>query len=70
MDKVAEVSKKRFRIRDSYGVEIEPGQDDGVILAITVAASSSPKQRPDIEAGWRLSLNPEGSAFYSLAASR
>ena len=35
-NKVAEVSKKGFRIRDSYGVEIEPGQDDGVILAITV----------------------------------
>ncbi|MFO7680860.1 MAG: LURP-one-related family protein, partial [Chloroflexota bacterium] len=27
-DKVAEISKKWFRIRDSYGVEIEPGQDD------------------------------------------
>jgi uncharacterized protein YxjI len=35
-DKVAEVSKKWFRIRDSYGVEIEPSQDDGVILAVTV----------------------------------
>jgi uncharacterized protein YxjI len=35
-DKVAEVSKKWFRIRDSYGVEIEPGQDDVVILALTV----------------------------------
>ena len=35
-DKVAEVSKKWFRIRDSYGVEIEPGQDDIVILAVTV----------------------------------
>ncbi|HEY5868379.1 MAG TPA: LURP-one-related family protein [Candidatus Tectomicrobia bacterium] len=35
-DKVAEVSKKWFRLRDSYGVEIEPGQDDIVILAITV----------------------------------
>ena len=34
--KVAEVSKKWFRIRDSYGVEIEPGQDDIVILAVTV----------------------------------
>ena len=34
--KVAEVSKKWFRIRDSYGVEIEPGQDDIVILALTV----------------------------------
>ena len=35
-DRVAEVSKKWFRIRDSYGVEIEPGQDDAVILAVTV----------------------------------
>jgi uncharacterized protein YxjI len=35
-DKIAEVSKKWFRIRDTYGVEIEPGQDDIVILAVTV----------------------------------
>jgi len=35
-DKVAEISKKWFRIRDSYGVEIDPGQDDIVILAVTV----------------------------------
>ncbi len=27
-DKVAEVSKKWFRLRDSYGVAIDPGQDD------------------------------------------
>jgi uncharacterized protein YxjI len=35
-DKVAEVSKKWFRVRDTYGVEIEPGQDDILILAATV----------------------------------
>ena len=35
-DTVATVSKKWFRVRDTYGVEIEPGQDDGLILAITV----------------------------------
>jgi uncharacterized protein YxjI len=35
-DKVAEVSKKWFRLRDTYGVEIEPDQDDIVILAVTV----------------------------------
>ena len=34
-DKVAEVSKKWFRVRDTYGVEIEPGQDDVLILAVT-----------------------------------
>jgi uncharacterized protein YxjI len=35
-DKVAENSRKWFRISDSYGVEIEPDQDDIVILAVTV----------------------------------
>jgi uncharacterized protein YxjI len=35
-NKVAEISKKWFRVRDSYGVEIEPGQDDILILAVTV----------------------------------
>ena len=35
-DKVAEISKKWFRVRDSYGVEIEPGQNDIIILAVAV----------------------------------
>jgi uncharacterized protein YxjI len=35
-DKIAEVSKKWFRLRDTYGVEIEPGQEDVLILAVTV----------------------------------
>jgi uncharacterized protein YxjI len=35
-DKVAEVSKRWFRIRDTYGIEIAPGQDDALILAATV----------------------------------
>ena len=35
-DKVAEVSKKWFRLRDTYGVEIDAGQDDALILAVTV----------------------------------
>jgi uncharacterized protein YxjI len=34
---VAEVSKKWFRIRDTYGVTIKPGQNDILILAVTVA---------------------------------
>jgi uncharacterized protein YxjI len=33
---VATVSKKWFRIRDSYGVEIRPGQNDLLVLATTV----------------------------------
>ena len=35
--KVAEVSKRWFRVRDTYGVEIAPGQDDVLVLAVTAA---------------------------------
>ena len=35
--KVAEVSKKWFTITDTYGVEIEEGQNDILILAIAIA---------------------------------
>jgi uncharacterized protein YxjI len=35
-DTVASVSKKWFRVRETYGVEIKPGQDDALILAVTV----------------------------------
>jgi uncharacterized protein YxjI len=34
--RVAEVSKRWFRVRDTYGIEIEPGQPDALILAVTV----------------------------------
>ncbi|MCC7165906.1 MAG: LURP-one-related family protein [Anaerolineae bacterium] len=33
---IAEISKKWFHIRDSYGIEIQPGQDDALILAVAV----------------------------------
>jgi uncharacterized protein YxjI len=36
-DQIAEISKKWFRLRDSYGVQIDPGQNDILILAVTVA---------------------------------
>ena len=39
-DEVASVSKKWFRVRESYGVEIEPGQDEALILAITVCVDA------------------------------
>lgn len=35
--KIAEVSKKWFSVRDTYGVEIIPGQNDIMLLAATVA---------------------------------
>ncbi len=34
---IARVSKKLFRVRDTYGVEIQPGQNDVLILAVAVA---------------------------------
>jgi uncharacterized protein YxjI len=33
---VANISKRWFRVRDSYGVAVAPGQDDALVLAITV----------------------------------
>ena len=39
-DEIASVSKKWFRVRDTYGVEIKPGQDDALILAITVCVDA------------------------------
>ena len=36
-EKVAEISKKWFRLTDTYGVEIAPGQNDILILAVAVA---------------------------------
>ncbi|HTY73462.1 MAG TPA: LURP-one-related family protein [Actinomycetes bacterium] len=35
-DTVATVSKKWFRARDTYGVEVAPGEDDALVLAVTV----------------------------------
>ena len=35
-DEVAEVSRRWFRVRDTYGIEIKPGQDDALLLAVVV----------------------------------
>lgn len=35
--KVAEVSMKWFRVRDTYGIEVAPGQDVGLVLAVAAA---------------------------------
>jgi len=35
-DTIATVSKRWCRVRDTYGVEVGPGEDDALVLAITV----------------------------------
>lgn len=35
-ERVAEVSKRWFRIRDTYGIEIAPSQEEALLLAVTV----------------------------------
>ena len=35
-ERVAEVSKRWFRIRDTYGIEIARGQEEALLLAVTV----------------------------------
>ncbi len=34
--KVAEVGKRWFRVRDTYGIEVAPGQDDALVIAVAV----------------------------------
>jgi len=34
--KVAEISKRWFRIRDTYGIDVAPGEDDALILAAAI----------------------------------
>ena len=36
-NEVANVSKKWFRVRDTYGVEVGPNEDVALVLAATVA---------------------------------
>lgn len=36
-DTIATVSKKWFSLRDTYGIDVAPGEDDALILAIAVA---------------------------------
>src|SRR6478735_8466251 len=38
--KIAEVSKKWFRVRDTYGVEVDPGRDVALVLAVTIAVDT------------------------------
>jgi uncharacterized protein YxjI len=35
-DKVAEISKRWFRVRETYGIEIVPGENDALIVAAVV----------------------------------
>jgi uncharacterized protein YxjI len=37
---IGDVSKAWFRVRDTYGVEVASGQDDVLLLAVTVAVDS------------------------------
>lgn len=38
--KVAEISKRWFRVRDTYGVQVAPGADIPLLLAVTVAVDA------------------------------
>jgi uncharacterized protein YxjI len=44
-DQIAHVSKRWFRVRDTYGIEIAPGQDDALILATTVCIDEMSRGR-------------------------
>jgi uncharacterized protein YxjI len=44
-DKIAEISKKWFHLTDTYGVEIDPGQNDILILAVAIAIDTMAHER-------------------------
>src|SRR5215204_3803950 len=39
-DKIAEISKKWFRVRDTYGIEVDDDRDTVLLLAVAVAVES------------------------------
>jgi uncharacterized protein YxjI len=43
--KIAEVSKRWFRVRDTYGIEVAPGQQDILVLAVAVAVDAMASER-------------------------
>jgi uncharacterized protein YxjI len=44
-NKIAEVSKRWFRVRDTYGIEIAPGENDALILAVTACIDEMASHR-------------------------
>jgi uncharacterized protein YxjI len=38
--KIAEISKRWFRVRDTYGVEIDPEQNHALVLAVAIAVDA------------------------------
>jgi uncharacterized protein YxjI len=38
--KVAEVGKRWFRVADTYGIEVAPGQDDPLVVAVAIVIDS------------------------------
>jgi len=43
--KIAEISKRWFRVRETYGIEIAPGEDDALILCITACIDEMADRR-------------------------
>jgi len=39
--RVAEVSKRWFRVAETYGVEVAPGEDPALIIAVTAVLDMS-----------------------------
>ncbi len=34
--RIAEIGKRWFRVRDTYGIQVSPGQDDALVLAVAI----------------------------------
>jgi uncharacterized protein YxjI len=38
--RIAEVGKKWFRVRDTYGIDVAAGQDDALVVAVTIVVDA------------------------------
>jgi uncharacterized protein YxjI len=48
---IAQISKRWFTLRDTYGIEIDDGEDDALILAIAVAIDEMAHDRDEDHQG-------------------
>jgi uncharacterized protein YxjI len=38
--RIADVGKKWFRVRDTYGIQVAPGQDDALVIAVAIVVDA------------------------------
>ena len=69
-DTVASVSKKWFRVRDTYGVEVASGADVPLVLAVTVAVPPAASVGYDLASSATIEMTAASDALRLLTTIR